>query len=274
MAGAGMRPGERRDDLARRLAGTVRVRQLRQHDHEFVPALAADGVRAPDAHRQFPGDDLQELVAHRVPERVVDLLEAVDVQKEHRHPAMMTSGQRECPGQPIREQHAVRETRQGVVAGEMGELPRRRVGMVPEMILAQQRFTEQLQEFSCPASRSVDTGDCLLARDHSSGKAVPLSRASRAIATDSRMLHEGVAGHQGPDHMPIERKGDADHRQARRPGDHDRGTTVAVRLREAFPGAGGKHTGIVAVRLERGDDRGGRYRPAHDLRRPCRRGRR
>ena len=82
--------------------------------------MPADGVRAPDAHRHFPSDGSKQLVAKQVSERVVDVLEAIDIQKEDRQPALVTAGECERPGQPVAEQQAVRQIGQRVMTREMG----------------------------------------------------------------------------------------------------------------------------------------------------------
>ena len=55
----------------------------KQHD-EFVAALPADRVRAAHAIHQALGDGLQQLVADRMAQGIVDVLEAVQIQEQHR----------------------------------------------------------------------------------------------------------------------------------------------------------------------------------------------
>ena len=110
------RPREGCDDLLRAHGRVLGVLQLRQHDHEFVPALPADRVGAPDAHRDFPPDDSQQLVAEQVSERVVDVFEAIDIQKEHGQASLVTVGQGQRAVEPVRQQRAVRQIGQRVMA--------------------------------------------------------------------------------------------------------------------------------------------------------------
>ena len=96
---------------------------LEQH-HELVTADArhviardaGDGVDLARARRQPPRHLDEQLVAHLVPEAVVDDLELVEVDVEQREPALgiaVVAGQ--AVGQAIRQQAAVREARQRVV---------------------------------------------------------------------------------------------------------------------------------------------------------------
>jgi len=62
--------------------GILDLLDLRQKDDEFVAALAADRVGEADAGKQPAGGGLQDLVAGRVPEGVVDGLEMIQVQEE------------------------------------------------------------------------------------------------------------------------------------------------------------------------------------------------
>ena len=65
--------------------GRVRgLLQLRHDDGELVAAEAGNRVELPDAAAQPVGDDLQQLVADRMSERVVDALEMIEVEAQHR----------------------------------------------------------------------------------------------------------------------------------------------------------------------------------------------
>ena len=195
----------------------LRVLQLRQHDHEFVAAMPADGVGAPDAHRHFPCDGSEQLVAEQVPERVVDVLEAIDIEKEDRQPPLVALGQRKRAGQPVGQQQAVRQIGQRIVARQMGQLQRRLLGVPPEVILPQQRVAEHLQQLA--VEHQPPRRDRLLPSRHG-----PQFLEGRpALAGEPRDRHrftksdQRVAGHTAPDNVPVEQKRDADHRQARRP---------------------------------------------------------
>ena len=73
----------RLQDLGRDVGGVRGALDLRQHHDELVAAHAADGVHHAQLLDQPLGDFLEHQVARRVAERVVDVLEAVQVD-EHR----------------------------------------------------------------------------------------------------------------------------------------------------------------------------------------------
>ena len=71
--------------------------------------------------RSRAGHHLEQLVADRMAERVVDALEAVEIEIEHRElVAAADAGQR--LGEPLAEQHAVGQIGQRVVARHMRDL--------------------------------------------------------------------------------------------------------------------------------------------------------
>ena len=65
----------------RSILGLLHFRK--QHD-EFIASLAADGVRGAHAIHQAFGNGLQKFVAGRMPQGIVDVFEAVQIQKQHR----------------------------------------------------------------------------------------------------------------------------------------------------------------------------------------------
>ena len=71
-------------------------------------------------------DRLQQPVADRVPERVVDVLEAVEVQEQHRDLVLVARGQRDRLADPVVEKHPVRQAGQEVVLGRVRHLLRHR----------------------------------------------------------------------------------------------------------------------------------------------------
>ena len=78
--------GRRRscDDRARDVDRDVVVGHVVQHHHELVAAEAGDRVDRPPAGAQAGRDLDEQLVAGRVTERVVDRLEPVEVDEQHR----------------------------------------------------------------------------------------------------------------------------------------------------------------------------------------------
>ena len=78
----------RADDLdeTRRHGGDVFRLGLRHlDDGEFVTAQAGDDVFIADAGAHPPGSRLQQEIADRMTERVIDILEVVEIEAEHRH---------------------------------------------------------------------------------------------------------------------------------------------------------------------------------------------
>ena len=85
-----MRPRHRLQHSSRRDGRVFRAINFQKQNDEFVAALPADGIRAAYAFHQTRSDRLQELVAGRMPERIVDVLEAVQIQEQHRDALLMT----------------------------------------------------------------------------------------------------------------------------------------------------------------------------------------
>ena len=101
------------------------------------------------------------------------------------HP-LVAGGERKRAGQPVGQQHAVRQIGQRVMVRQMGQLQRRLLRLPPEVVLPQQRVTEHLEQLAVqdqPPARHR-----LLPPRHGPqlGKGTPLSRARRAMATDSQ----------------------------------------------------------------------------------------
>jgi hypothetical protein len=78
------RPGERRGHALGDADRQLRVLEVVADDAELVTAEAGDRVAGAQALDQPRGEHAQELVAGTVAERVVDELEAVEVDEQHR----------------------------------------------------------------------------------------------------------------------------------------------------------------------------------------------
>ncbi len=113
---------------ARKNRGVVVLVDLRGKDDEFIAALAAHGVGGLDAAEQTRGDGLKKLVAGRVSERIVDVLEAVDVEEEDRDLGAVALRERDRLADAIVEQQPVRQAGEDIVLGRMGDLQRHRPG--------------------------------------------------------------------------------------------------------------------------------------------------
>ena len=98
------------------------VFDFRKQDHEFIAALTADGVRTANAAISRLRHGLQQLVADRMPQRVVDVFEAIEIEEQHGQPVAVAPGQRDRLGEPVVQQHAVGQVGQKVVLSQMRQL--------------------------------------------------------------------------------------------------------------------------------------------------------
>ena len=111
-----MRTGSRRARSTRRdVERGGRVGDLVGQDDELVAAEAGDGVGRADRLLEPRGERAQEGVAGVVAERVVDDLEAVEVEQQHRRRMAAAAGAHERVREPVEEERAVRQARQLVV---------------------------------------------------------------------------------------------------------------------------------------------------------------
>ncbi len=100
--------------------GVGRQRQRDLQDGELVPAEPPDGVGFAQAMAQPPGNRLQQQVARGVPERVIDMLEPVEIEKVQRDqatPARPQDGLFEL----VTKKRAVGQVGQHVIAGKVFE---------------------------------------------------------------------------------------------------------------------------------------------------------
>jgi hypothetical protein len=75
--------GKQLADPGRKLSGGLWIGDVRQEDGEFVAAEPRPQVLGPHGAAQSTDDLLEEQVAHGVAERVVHVLEIIDVEIEH-----------------------------------------------------------------------------------------------------------------------------------------------------------------------------------------------
>ncbi len=85
-----MRLGDGLNHAAGGDGGVFGMCEFGDQDNELVATLPADGVGTADAIDKPRGDGLQQLVADGMSERVVDVLEAVEIEKEHSHLVVVT----------------------------------------------------------------------------------------------------------------------------------------------------------------------------------------
>ena len=113
---------ERGDDLFGAKRGVARVDDVGQQYQELVAPLTADRVGAANAGRQPLRDRPQQLIAHRVAERVVDVLESIQVDVQHGDGAAGAVRAHHRLIEPVAQQGPVRNVRETVVQREAREL--------------------------------------------------------------------------------------------------------------------------------------------------------
>ena len=116
------RGGQHVEDPLRHHFGSGGQRGTLGQHHELVTPEAPDGVLLADGTCQPRRHRSQQLVARRVAQGVVDVLEVVEVQEENGHGGVLSSG----PGQhlvdPVEDQGPIGELGERVVEGQMVEL--------------------------------------------------------------------------------------------------------------------------------------------------------
>ena len=120
------------EQLLRDPAQHRRLLEVLDDHHEFVAAEAREQVGLAQRRRQRLGHALQQLVADPVAERVVDVLEAVEVDEQHADAAAAALRLRDRLRQPLVQQQAVRQAgqrvaRRHVLEALLGLDPRRHV---------------------------------------------------------------------------------------------------------------------------------------------------
>ncbi len=119
------RHGERLLEQGHQLLGHVggawTAHVFQQHD-EFVAAQARQRIAFAQAGGQLPRHLLEEQVAHMVAEGVVDVLEAVQVDEQHRQLLARARAADHRMLQAVVEQQPVRQRRERIVVGQVVEL--------------------------------------------------------------------------------------------------------------------------------------------------------
>ena len=116
------RPAQGMEDFlghADHVAGLAEV--LDERD-EFVAAETGDGVAFPQAHSQARRSLLQQPVAERVAERIVDELEAIEIEEQQGHRLAVALRVVERVGEALVEHVAVGQSRQSVVRCDVEEV--------------------------------------------------------------------------------------------------------------------------------------------------------
>ena len=107
-------------DAGRNPRRAIRI-AIRQHDHELVATQTSEDVARPN----FPAQPLrqfdQQLVAGRMSERIVDVLEMIEIE-EHQRDAFPRGTAFDRLVDQLTQLRAVRQAGQHIVVGELGDL--------------------------------------------------------------------------------------------------------------------------------------------------------
>ena len=118
-----IRLADRIVDPLDQLHGVARSGNAGLDDGEFVAAEPGHEIGVPHAVAQAARDGLEQFVADGMAERIVDALELVDVDIEHRELLAAPLDALKLALEPLAEQHAVRQIGQRVVMRQMRDLP-------------------------------------------------------------------------------------------------------------------------------------------------------
>ena len=102
-------------DALRERGGVGGLLHLRHDDGELVSAHASDDVELTRAAAQALADELEQLVADMMAERVIDALEMIEVEAKHRQ-ALATLDALDLVVELFEQQRAIRQVSQRVVA--------------------------------------------------------------------------------------------------------------------------------------------------------------
>src|SRR5438128_3757790 len=97
----------------------VGILEAGQQQHEFVTSPPSQRVAIADAGLERGSDQLEQSVTHAMAESVTDILEAVDVDHQHRQERALPPSLREPVREAFVEQKAVWERRQMVRSREI-----------------------------------------------------------------------------------------------------------------------------------------------------------
>ena len=154
-------------------------------DRELLAAEPADHVLRPDDRAQALGEEAQQLVADGVAVDVVDVLEVVDVQHEHRQRPVRAARLLQRLQQPLVEDAVVEEARERVGAGLMLEA------------LSDLGVVERERGRVAEALRDLELR---LAERDAVALAVDVQRALDLAARDERDADEGFGLHRRSGH--------------------------------------------------------------------------
>ena len=114
--------GERFHDAIGQIGDGLQTRGVLQEHRELVTAEARRGVGRTDRVDEPPADLTQHLVAHGMPEAVVDGLEVVEIEEDHADRLLPAIDARQRVLHAIGEERTVREPGHGIVEGLVRDL--------------------------------------------------------------------------------------------------------------------------------------------------------
>src|SRR5580658_1856293 len=105
-----MRRGQLPNYFSRGDSRVLAALHLGEQNDKLVAAQSAYRVRPPDGVHQSPSHRLQQLVAHRVTQRVIYFLEMIQIEIHHGELLALAYRQRNRLREPVIEQDAVWQT--------------------------------------------------------------------------------------------------------------------------------------------------------------------
>ena len=113
---------ERGDQLHGDALGLAGVGQFLEHDREFVATDAGHGIAIADVVAQAAAGRLEHAVAGGMAHRIVDVLEAIEIEEQHGDLASAAARADHGMAEPLGKQGAVGQAGQGVVVGQVAQL--------------------------------------------------------------------------------------------------------------------------------------------------------
>ena len=257
---------------------------LRQQHDELVAALPAHRIRTAHRRGQPLRDRLQEPIADAVAERVVDVLEPIDVEKQHRQLPLVAPRDGNGADDALFEQHAVRQARERIVRRHVRHLQQRFVGepvgalgVDGQLLCALQHLAILIRQVSASQKRVAEQLQQLAELDQPGlgHRLVRPHRFPQALERDLRVagqpldllalgeIRDGVAGDERTDRFVLEHEGRSDHRQPIRRHDAERRRGQCAGQRST--GALVEDAGVVRVFREEIEQRRRIHRPTDDV---------
>ena len=93
-----------------------------QQQHKFIAALTTDGIRLAHTSHQSFGHRLQQVVAHRMAQGVVDMFKEIQVHVHQRQAPALSMGGIDGLGEPVLQQHSIGQIGEHIVMRQMIEM--------------------------------------------------------------------------------------------------------------------------------------------------------